>query len=346
MYEIQENIPTVIALPTDKAMRVVWAYGALLHNRNDESNIPQVEVLLKEIDENDKLKEVPLVVKIEFTEIDIVRLGTIWQNRHRLNKIWESYDDYKDNMEFRFDFKLNQPDYIKFIDKNPKSNINYISIQKYYLGRIQGNKGHQYHFMNSIYTKLTTNTGTTVLVHGLEFLTSTYVPQEKNIRGKILNMPIDNILDEYVEADSFVEDDIYYMHFKENKRLANSVFLSYAKYNQTTRTRLSKLRGSLESDSNYNDRYPIVLPYHPEKMRIVVDGLWLDGETFLVLRIKGCSLPKENVLKIKKTKEETIDKTVTIKVETEDVPNNSDESNSTKENEDEEKKRFAVCRSI
>lgn len=128
------------------------------------------------------------------------------------------------------------------------------------------------------------------------------------------------------------------MHFKENKKLANNVFLSYAKYNQITRSRLSKLRASLESGSNYDDRYPIVLPYHPEKMRMIVDGIWLDGETLLVLRIKGCSLPKENVLKIKKTKEETTYKMAVNKVETEDESKNHSEGNSTKENEDEEEK--------
>ncbi len=123
------------------------------------------------------------------------------------------------------------------------------------------------------------------------------------------------------------------MHFKENKRLANNVFLSYAKYNQTTRIRLSKLRTSLESGSKFDDRYPIVLPYHPEKMRMIVDEIWLDQERFLVLRIKGCSLPKENVLKIKKIKEEQTDKTVTNKVETEGKDEDLNEGNSTKDNE-------------
>jgi hypothetical protein len=338
LYTVDENIPKVIAFPTDHKIRVVLAYGALIENHNGESNLPKVEVLLKEIVSENQLHNIPLVIKIEFTEIDIVRVGTIWQGRHRLNERWKVYKDYKENIEFRFDFVINQPEYIKHIDKNPKNNKYYFTKEVYDLNEIQSKYGFKHHFANAIYTKLTTNTGTTVLIHGLELLTSTYLPQEKNIRGKLLNKPIDSILDEYVEEDSFLEDDIYYMHFKENKRLANNVFLSYAKYNQTTRTRLSKLRASLESGSYYNDRYPIVLPYHPGKMRMIVDGLWLDEETFLVLRIKGCSLPKENVLEIKKTKEEATGKTVTSKVESENESENSEERKFTRDNEEGQKK--------
>lgn len=335
LYTIDENIPKVIAFPTDNKIRVVVAYGALIENHNGESNLPKVEVLLKEVTGENQLHNIPLIIKIEFTEIDIVRLGTMWYGRGRLRERWKAYRDYKENIEFKFDFSSNQPEYIKYIDKNPKNSDYYFTKEVYHLNEIQSKHGHKFHFANAIYTKLTTNTGTTVLVHGLEFLTSTYVPQEKNIRGKLLNRPIDSILDEYVEEDSFIKDDTYYMHFKENKRLANNVFLSYAKFNQTTRIRLSKLRASVESGSEYKDRYPIVLPYHPEKMRIIVDGIWLNSETFLVLRIKSCSLPKENVLKIKKTKEKTADKIVFNKIETEEMPENFQGNNSTKEHEEE-----------
>ena len=336
LYTIDENIPKVIAFPTDNKIRVVVAYGALIENHNGESNLPKVEVLLKEIVGENKLHNIPLIIKVEFTEIDIVRLGTMWHGRNRLSEKWKAYRDYKENVEFKFDFSSNQPEYIKYIDKNPKTSDYYFTKEIYDLNEIQSKYGHKFHFANAIYTKLTTNTGTTVLVHGLEFLTSTYVPQEKNIRGKLLNRSIDSILDDYVEDDSFVEDDIYYMHFKENKRLANNVFLSYAKFNQTTRIRLSKLRASIESGSEYKDRYPIVLPYHPEKMRMIVDGLWLDEEIFLVFRVKGYSLPKENMLKIKKTKEETTDKAVTNKVGAKDVSETIDENNYAKEHENEE----------
>lgn len=337
LYKIEENISSVRAFPTDSKIRVVLAYGALLHNQNNESNIARVEVLLKEIDENRNLKNNPLIIKIEFTEIDIVRVGTIWQGRHRLNDRWKHYRNYKENVEFRFDFTLNQPECIKFIDKNPKNNNYFFTKEVYDLNEIQSKRGFKYHFANATYTKLVTNTGTTVLVHGLEFLTSTYVPQEKNIRGKLLNEPIDSILDGYIEEeDSRAEDNIYYMHFKENKKLSNNVFLSYAKYNQTTRIRLNKLRISTESGaSELDDRYPIVLPYHPEKMRMIVDGIWLDEETYLVLCIKGCSLPKEIALQIKKPKEETTNKTATNKVETDDKDESLDDADSTKENEDE-----------
>lgn len=337
LYTIDENIQRVIAFPPDNKIRIVLAYGALLENHNGESNLAKVEVLLKELTGNNQLHNVPLVIEIEFTEIDIVRIGTMWRGRHRLSERWNIYQDYQENLEFRFNFALNQPDYIKYIDKNPKNNDYYFTKEVYDLNEIQSKYGLKYHFANAIYTKLTTNTETTVLIHGLEFLTSTYVPQEKNIRGKLLNKSIDSILDEYVEEDSFVEDNMYYMHFKESKKFSNNVFLSYAKYNHTTRARLSKLRGSIEfGNKEYRDRYPVVLPYHPEKMRMIVDGIWLNSETFLVLRIKGCSLPKENALNIKKTKVETIDKLATNKVETEDKSRNFNEDNFSEENKNEE----------
>jgi len=333
LYEIEEHIPHVKAFPTDKKVRVVWAYGTLILNHDGESNIPLVEILLKEIKDNEILLDTSLVIKIKIAEIDIVRLGTVWCNRQRLNSKWTVFEDYKEDMEFQFDFSLNSPESIKFIDKDPKTNAQYFPFQKYNLGNLQNNYGYKYHFTNAIYTKLTTNSGTTVLIHSLEFLTSTYVPEEKTIRYRLLNEPMDMILNDYLENDTYVENNEYHMHFKQNKRLSNMMFLSYLKFNEVTRNRLSKLRTSLETGSKFPDRYPIVLPYHPTRMKITADGIWLNADTFFVLRITGCSLPSDNKIIVKQTKYNPVDKKVATTEESDETdqegkkipPNDDDE---------------------
>lgn len=310
LREIEEDIPHVKAFPTDKKFRVVWAYGALILNQNGESNIPLVEVLLKEILDENTLSDIPLIIKITVAEIDIVRLGTIWCNRQRLIDRWNAFHDYRENMEFRFDFVLYPPESTKFIDKNPKTNTQYFPFQKYNLGNLPKNYGYKYHFMNATYTKLTTSSGTTILIHSLECLASTYVPEEKTIRYRLLNEPISTILEDYLEDDTHVENNIYYVHLKQKKRLSNIAFLSYSKLNQITRSRLSKLRSSIERSSEYADRYPIVLPYHPTRMKIRADGIWLNEDTFFVFRITGCTLPNENKIIAKLTKYDQVDKTI------------------------------------
>jgi len=58
----------------------------------------------------------------------------------------------------------------------------------------------------------------------------------------------------------------------------------------------------------YEDKYPVVLPYHPKRLSIITDGMWIDKNTFFVFRINGYSLPSEYAVETIIPKEESSNK--------------------------------------
>ncbi|MFA6192991.1 MAG: hypothetical protein WC665_11660 [Sulfurimonas sp.] len=300
MYDIKEKISAVDTFPDDDKIRIVYAYGALIQNINS-TKVPNVEVLLKEIVDNQTTDNV-IIIKISIAQIDIVRLFTVWKGRKRTVKYWTDFEQYKCNQKFSFDFDVCAPESIKYEDKHQDSGYPYFSPYWYELRHITKDHGYHFHFNNSRYTKLTTNDGIIVLISSFEILTSTYVPYEQHIRNQLLGFPIEKILSEYIDDKStFIHNDEYHMQFYNNKDNANISFLSYLKFNQITKQRLTRLRSSMETGSKYSDRYPVVLPYHPKIMEIVSDGIWLDKKTFFVFRINGYSLPEEYKIIVQET---------------------------------------------
>ena len=292
MSYILDNIPPVDNFPKDYKLRVVWAYGALLKNLNDTTNVPNVKIMLREILDDGSISDESIFIKISVAQLDIVRYMTIWKGCRRVNEYWKVIDSDKTNIEFNFDFEIYKPESISLGEKKPNSTYTYFPQYKYNLGIIH-DKMYYYHFINSTFTKLVTPNGISVLVPSLEFLTSTYVPQEQKLRNQLLQYPIEYILEKYIKNAHVVNDE-YHMEFKEKKTASNEVFLSYAKFNNITIQRLAKLRNSLEVASKYPDRYPEVLPYHPTEISIRADGIWLDQETFFAYRINGYTLPVDN----------------------------------------------------
>lgn len=294
MYDLSQNISAVQAFPNDNKIRVVWAFGALIKNLNGTTNVPEVEVLLREVVDGNVTNN-EIIIKIAMAQVDIVRLFTIWQGRRRTIQYWTHFKKYEQNQNFSFNFSNYKPESIKYKDVNPASGYPYFAPYKYNLRAITKLYGYHYHFNNATYTKLTTDNGIIVLIPSFEMLTSTYVPFEQYIRNELVKHPIDYILSKYIDAKStYMLNNEYHMKFYDNKADSNISFLSYAKFNEVTRQRLTLLRNSLETGNKHNNRYPIVLPYHPENMQISSDGMWLDDKTFFVFRIDGYSLPTEN----------------------------------------------------
>jgi len=153
--------------------------------------------------------------------------------------------------------------------------------------------------MNSAYTKLTTRNGKTILVPSMELFTTTFTPEEQQIRNMLIMNPMDDILNRYMN-NFHVENNEYHTRFIHRKSPSNLIFLSYLALNKTSRISIYKLRSSILMERRdkttghlYMDKYPVVLPYHPKKLSIISDGIWIDSDTFLVLRINKYSLPTE-----------------------------------------------------
>jgi len=327
IYTIDTTKPHVSNLPKDNILRVIWAYGAVLKYTVNKSNLPSIEIEMREILPNGNLSSKQTFTKIPITEINLIRLMTIWKGNRKTTSFWEKFDNY-DKIK-SFSINTNEATCIPFKDIETFK-------YKYDLGYIE-NKKFLYHFSHSTFTKLKTNKNITVFVPSIELLSSTFSPRESTIKGKLFQENINTILNCYIKEAKIINNK-YHIILKEKKFLENAIFLAYATLNKETRQRLQLLRNSLEIQSDYPDRYPIILPYHPTKMEIAGDGFWLNKTTFLLFRINGYSLPNDNKIRfynfeIKSNQQKTINKKYIrfpAEIDKEDIPIDDYENPSTR----------------
>ena len=194
MPKFLPKTPPIQDFPNDDKLRVVWAFGALFKNTSNAVDLPLVEVSLKEILPNDELSEYPIVVVITLAQIDIARQWTIWMGNRRIEGYWTNVNRYDNSREFFFNFEEHEPSSIKRGEKKPNSDYYYIPPFVHPLGQMP-NTATFVHYMNSTYTKLIARDGTTVLIPAIEFLTSTYTPDEQQIRNQLVMNSIDNVVE-------------------------------------------------------------------------------------------------------------------------------------------------------
>lgn len=284
--------PKLKTLPDDNVGRVVLWYGPVIKNPF-LSEVPLVEIITRTIQANNTLSEQSYLHRAPASELDIVKIGSIWQGRTRMEQNWGSCV----SQEFSFDFSLHEPESIHFNDRKPGSNEWQVPPYIYNLGNIP--QAYRYHFFNSTLTKLTTASGTTVLIPSLEFLTGAVSPAHKQIRFKLLQYPLDELTNMYIQESRIADDGNYVVRMKDGHFDENISLLTYLRLNHTTRKRISRLWTSVEKTRRmpngkpYEDRYPEVLPYHPTAMSLAGEWLWIDDSTFLMLRITGVSQPQD-----------------------------------------------------
>lgn len=288
MNEIK-NIPPVSTFPNDNKLRVVWAFGAVYKNTGS-TRVPNIDIMLREILDDGTLSKVQSFIKISVAQLDIVRYMSIWQGRKRTSQFWTKFDGhYQSDKLFTLDTNTSKS--IKFIDKKEDSNFSFFPPYRYKFEMID--RKDYWHFANSTFTKINSTKGLEIIIPSMELLTSAFVPNEQKLRYKLLQSNINDVLDEYIK-ESRIEDNRYFLEMYENKIETNIAFLAFAKLNKITQQRLQRLRESLETGSQYYDRYPVVLPYHPTKLTVAGDGIWLDEKTFFMFRINKYSLPDDH----------------------------------------------------
>lgn len=315
---------SISTFPKDDKERVIWWYGGIETNPTG-SNTPIVNVATKLLEEGIICDNVE-VFKVSLPELDIVRLGKIFRGQEATNKIFTAYSkEYLSSILFRFDFSLFEPESIHFNDKKPGSNFFHIAPFEYDLGTFEDSMK-KYQFFHSTLTKLITDEWMIVLIPSLEFLTSAIAPGHKLIRAGLFQYDLDNLLEKYVKNAEQIEDNTYQVELFENRENMNTVLLAYLSLNPTSRQRISELRASCQEEKInpktqeiYPERYPHVLPFHPDKLAFKCDGIQLNANTFLVLRIYKISLPKNyEILKI--LIEDELKTPINIPPEGEDTP--------------------------
>jgi len=281
--------PKIIAFPDDEKIRVIWWYGPVFKN-NSYSNVPKVLVLTRLLDENGILTDQNQHFNINVTELELVRIGSIWKGRERQDGLYTALENYRQNLEFTFDFTASEPESIPF-DASIEEGKWLIPPFRYSLGDFKDKYVSRKQFRSSTLAKLESKNGITVLVPSLELLTSAIAPEHKLLRAHLLQHSIDQICANYMNS-GYEKDGAYIVESRNGYFRSNLTLLAYIKNNQASRSRLSKIWVSMQvGSSKYHDRYPVILPYHPTELTLKGDGVKINDSTFLMLRINGFSLP-------------------------------------------------------
>jgi hypothetical protein len=351
-------------LPYNDFYYLVLNYGAAVRLKN-ESLIPNIQVILRKIDivnQNFIKNSYDIIVYLPMPELDEVRIGSVWKKREKILEEWKFFDDfeYMEDVDFNFNFIINPPQIVKFNEKIDSLND---SLSNMYKINFQNSDQYKIPYFNKTnYTKLISDDNITVLIPCIELFVSAYTPERKQIKERLLQFNLDDAINEFINLEnSKIENQEYYIGLNKKMEDSNIKFLAYAKFNKTSRKRISYLSSSLEFDEgDFIDkcqaRYPMVLPYHPIHLFITSDGLWLNEKTFLVQRIYIINIPsditvraviekeiykvekkffkpekKESKLKIVESEEENQDN--------ENAQNNSEEVNITGINSNKQPKR-------
>ncbi len=297
---------SISTFPKDDKKRVIWWYGGVETNTAG-SNTPIVNVSTKILEE-DTISEEVEIYRVPLPELDIVRLGKIFKGQKETKEIFTAYDKrYKTSIVFNFDFTISEPQSIHFDGQKPGTNFYNIAPYEYRLGNFENSTyKYKYQFFHSTLTKLIANDNTIVLIPSLEFLTSAIAPIHKQIRAGLIQYNLDNLLLKYVNNAEQIQDKIYQVKLTENKENMNAVLLAYLSLNPISRQRISKLWASCQKEKInpqtnqiYPEKYPHVLPFHPDNLSFKCDGIHLNENTFLVLRIYQITLPQDyEVIKV------------------------------------------------
>ncbi len=312
---IKNDIPPIEIFPNDNICRVVWAYGSI-QKGSTRTYVPEIHILLVDLFFNTYTNKFELtnrtrIIKISIAQLDIARYMTIWRGNRRLNGFWENFSDYKSNVRFELDTTNSIS--VKYSTQNQDKTYSYLfPSSKYRIENI--NIEYFKKFTNATFTKISQN-NVDVIVPSMELFTSTYTPHEQQIRNKIMQISLNDVLNEYVKT-AVQDGGKYIIELLEEKVDTNIVFLAYTSLNQTTRQRLSKIRASLEN--GFIDKYPVILPYHPSSLTIEGDGFWVNDKTFFMFRINKYSLPDDFEIELKQ-----------VKIEVEDEHKENDNKNKT-----------------
>lgn len=291
MAKVSQEFELVIdEFPSDDIERYVALTGAFTKGLNPES-----WVLLKATDRT----VVPecSVHKISSTELDIARVGSIWEGQKYTGRFYniklkvesESFNLNLANAE------MSSLDFEKIHDKYKTAKLFLPFNPKLDDGNFTYN---EYQFNHSRYVSIKQG-DKTVYISAAEMLTATYAPTRKDLRRRILTTESNTLLDQYLDIEKCSYDEEENVCILSPKiSLSDSILVFLA--NLYSDARVRKVHENILSTMQvvtlnnrgkpYPTRYPEVLPYHTDKLEFTASGVWLDTtkSVFLVLRIDEC----------------------------------------------------------
>lgn len=303
-----EKVTTIDCFPNDDIRRVAYRYGGFCRNEGNDATNPFIEVLLIEIGKNDQwldLKKCSTFL-VPFLDIDAVQQGSIWRGNLLTNEVYNFLGKLVVK-QFTFDFTNHKPKNIKSIDKVPNTSEYYIPLKKimlpqkndYVIPSHPFNKYNpeSYHKVN--YCVMWSNDNIQVITSAVHILHSLFV-NRKDIRGSLLSTPIKTIVNRYLDVyttetiDDQTEYKIKIRRPYEDLGDTAIIFLANLALNEHVQNIVERMQYSMEItdfsslQNNNNARYPIVLPPHPTKLSVEVEGIWLDDEKtrFFITRFK------------------------------------------------------------
>jgi len=270
-----DRLPKMSNLTSKNKMWVVFSYGGVVQSLRGGL---LAEVLLKELVDGN-IRSNTHIARIPVRDLDFVKIGTVWKNNLY---VFDMFENIKEK-QFSFNFEKYSPKIVS---------LRKTQLYKYrHFDRLD-TIAHE-HFKNSNYLSLQSVLGITVLIPVLEVLTSIILPDNKEIREKLLLKDINTVLKEYVK-ESYIDNSKYIIkpyitHFERTL-----LFLAYLYNNNISKQRISKIFASMLV-THYNRfsntplpyKHPEILPFQPSSLLIQAKWRHIDRSTIVIDRITG-----------------------------------------------------------
>jgi hypothetical protein len=287
----------VTSFPKTSSQMVVWWFGPVYHN-SLEPTIPLVEVLMRVLDSGGGLSDKLQSYLVPLAELDIIRIGTIWQNQQMIGDFIEPHRQQFSFIKQKLSFDLSNSS-LSTVPTFQRGAYYSVPREKYHLGNFLLN-GHinSSHFYSSRLAKIE-DSSKSVLIPTVVVLAGIIAFGHKQIRAGLVNYELGELREKYIRDAKIKKDGGYEVEFKNFKRRENCILLSYMSLNPIAQKRLSIINASCQksfssaTSSEYSIKYLDALPYHPKKFEFVFDGVLLKNNQFLALRVLECNVPDE-----------------------------------------------------
>ena len=207
----------ISAFPDDNIERVIRFYGGVVRNEIN-SSLPLVEVLTREIEENNSVSKEAEIFRISLPELDQVRIGSVWKGQNLIEVTKDIYNNFERGKRFNFNFgdSGHEPSSETFDSVFKKNNF----WDKTVLKRIStiSNKNSNepssdpfFTFNKSQLTKLISKDNITVYIPSLEFLTSAVAPEHKQIRRNFILYSLNQIASKYLAHAKINKEKQYFI---------------------------------------------------------------------------------------------------------------------------------------
>jgi hypothetical protein len=281
-------LPKIANLPHDNKIWVVSTYGGMVKSSNGGY---LAELLMKEVTDG-KVNLITKISRVPVRDLDFIKIGTVWKNKEFIKDVLEKWNEH----EYYFDFHKYPPKIVPLIETKIYKSHEYDKLDSLT----------QEHFKNSNYLSLETVSGTTILIPVLEVLASIVLPDNKEIREKLLIKDINTVLKEYL-IEGYSEDSKYIIrphvvHFDRTL-----IFLAYLQNNEITKQRISKMLSSMLmtplnpiNNKPLTYKHPLILPFQPSHLTIQGKCTPIDNKTMLMYSVSGIADEADHDVLLKK----------------------------------------------